>query len=667
LAFKSFGLFALIPTFWQPLVRSDFIKMVKEEVAKDPVDGGDENEGEEDAEAVEEVVVGDTITYSMKLLPLIRNLQAQHGLRHGDYQRYRGYCSRRLARLRKVLNFVQGDRRKFVKKEMNVEAMRKAAVVPVAPEGEGKKPDKAVIGLHNAALQAKHLQLPLMQAERAWAYAMQLKFEMNSERRKKFHMINRLKKAKGYSGQLAELVMAGAPVDAVTKLEAQAYHAWMSGTLAFESSDWEAAVTALTSARDIYDRLASTFSVEEGAVYRARMDEIVPSLRYCAYNIGGDSSNKESVRSDLLNLRGSAGAAGELDDLIRETREQQSATLQEVEWRGRKMAVKQKKARNFLLREQEFATELEQASSSTDEKIAVLESFLMDCKDAIQALREDLVEDPAYRNRQQTNQGPVSSMHFLHTYLTFIKCNKVIDRNLVMINGMKQVLSGAVVVEKGKKPVKPQDLVRLFENIIQNLNDMKNLAGLDEDLEFHHEIEAKVSFYKAARCFYIALTFLNAEKWPEAMALFQRARDYGNKAKKDSKLADSMRKEVEQLDSDIESRQFMAHANSILEQETIKSKEGAAADDIAAEDLDQLPLVQRLDRYFEDKNLTNKKPNLAEFPPPFQPIPCKPFYFNLAREHLEFPDLESKINQGQKQGQQKQGWLGGWLGWGGKK
>ena len=34
----------------------------------------------------------------------------------------------------------------------------------------------------------------------------------------------------------------GAPVDAVTKLEVQAYHAWMSGTLAFEASDWQAAM-----------------------------------------------------------------------------------------------------------------------------------------------------------------------------------------------------------------------------------------------------------------------------------------------------------------------------------------------------------------------------------------------------------------------------------------
>ena len=63
------------------------------------------------------------------------------------------------------------------------------------------------------AVEGKHLQLPLMAAERAWAYAMQLKFEMNSEPRKKYHMQNRLRKAKSHAEQLVQLVMAeGAPV-----------------------------------------------------------------------------------------------------------------------------------------------------------------------------------------------------------------------------------------------------------------------------------------------------------------------------------------------------------------------------------------------------------------------------------------------------------------------
>ncbi len=33
----------------------------------------------------------------------------------------------------------------------------------------------------------------------------------------------------------------------------------------------------------------------------------------------------------------------------------------------------------------------------------------------------------------------------------------------------------------------------------QNLNDLPQLAGLEEDLAFKHEIETQVGFYKAAR------------------------------------------------------------------------------------------------------------------------------------------------------------------------
>ena len=78
---------------------------------------------------------------------------------------------------------------------------------------------------------------------------------------------------------------------------------WIAGLLCFELSDWVGAKTALTEARNIYDKLASIASVDDSSVYRSRMDEIVPSLRYCAYNIG-DASAKMELSKDLKGLRG---------------------------------------------------------------------------------------------------------------------------------------------------------------------------------------------------------------------------------------------------------------------------------------------------------------------------------------------------------------------------
>ena len=79
-----------------------------------------------------------------------------------------------MARLRKVLKIVQGERKKFTKKDVTSELLQQAVTVS-----------------NEISSEAKHLQVPLMSAERAWAYAMQLKFEMNTDSRKKFHMINR--------------------------------------------------------------------------------------------------------------------------------------------------------------------------------------------------------------------------------------------------------------------------------------------------------------------------------------------------------------------------------------------------------------------------------------------------------------------------------------------
>ena len=85
-------------------------------------------------------------------------------------------------------------------------------------------------------------------------------------------------------------------------------------------------------------------------------------------------------------------------------------------------------------------------------------------------------------------------------------------------------------------------------SVMQNYNDIPQLAGLEEDLALKQEMEAKIVCCKALKCYYIALTYLNGQKWPEARALFQRATIYANKAKNDTIVPDAMR-EGKQLKS----------------------------------------------------------------------------------------------------------------------
>ena len=68
---------------------------------------------------------------------------------------------------------------------------------------------------------SRYLYLPLVCAERSWAMAMELKQEVNTDPRKKFHLLRRLKKAAKHADQLLQLSEACERCDARTRLEAQ--------------------------------------------------------------------------------------------------------------------------------------------------------------------------------------------------------------------------------------------------------------------------------------------------------------------------------------------------------------------------------------------------------------------------------------------------------------
>lgn len=274
----------------------------------------------------------------------------------------------------------------------------------------------------------KFVYLPLIQAERAWGYAMQLKQESNTEPRKKFHLIARLRKAVSHSIHL-EYICQSPLCDARTKLEAQAYCAWMQGTLFFELQDWKQASEKLILSQTIYEKLASALNEDEQILYKQRVEELNPNLRYCAYNIGDSSAQQ-----DLLNMR-SKGGKSELDALIAQTREKQAASLLEVTWRGRTVPVRLEKIRVFLLAYQGHDSSLGKASDF-DEKLSAYETILLDCKEAIQSLKEDLASST--KAKVDTQPSQLNSQQYLLSYLTFLRATLTVDRNLVMVEVFKK-------------------------------------------------------------------------------------------------------------------------------------------------------------------------------------------------------------------------------------
>ncbi|XP_053309383.1 signal recognition particle subunit SRP68 [Spea bombifrons] len=580
--------------------------------------GLDENkENERPVPGESSAAMGDSL--GLEILQIIKESQQQHGMRHGDFQRYRGYCSRRLRRLRKTLNFKMGNRHKFTGKKITIEMLS----------------------------DNRYLLLVLMDAERAWSYAMQLKMEANTEPRKRFHLLSRLRKAVKHAEDLERLCDSDR-VDAKTKLEAQAYMAYLNGMLHFEQQHWEEAMKAFNKCKTIYEKLASAFTEEQAVLYNQRVEEISPNIRYCAYNIGDKTAMNELMQM-RLRTGGTEGLLAEkLEALISQTRAKQAATMSEVEWRGRTVPIKIDKVRIFLLGLPDTEAAIAQAEDE-ETKERLFESSLSECRDAIQGVREELKSEQRQREASIDGEaGKVSNLQYLHSYLSYIKLSTAIRRNESMASALqKALLKQPQAEEDGKRNPRPQDLIRLYDIILQNLAELTQLPGLEEDQSFQKEIELKTFVYKAYRCFFIAQSYVLVKKWSEALVLYDRVLKYAKEIQTKAGAAKKSLMElpdVQELIKQVNSEKYSLQAAAILDSTDVP-------EDISPSQVkDGKPLSDRLDTFSVDPTLVTKHANLVRFPPDFQPIPCKPLFFDLALNHVALPSLEDKLEQKAKSG-----------------
>ena len=176
--------------------------------------------------------------------------------------------------------------------------------------------------------------------------------------------------------------------------------------------------------RDIYEKLCGAVPDDQKAMYAQRVVEMVPNIRYCAYNIGDSADIAE-----LVKLRpGAPGLASRIDvshtqhsiihtsfcaevefncyawrisfssikqDVLSKTQEKAATSLSEVTWREQRLPVKNEKLRVSLIKLQQMEGELRGKRSADEgsEKMEMYEQLLMECQDAMQIVREDIATE----------------------------------------------------------------------------------------------------------------------------------------------------------------------------------------------------------------------------------------------------------------------------------
>lgn len=547
--------------------------------------------------------------------------------------------------MRKSLHFQQGTRSRVVPKKITPEIVT----------------------------DARFLMLSVFEIERCWAYAMFLKSEAATDPRKRYHMISRLRKAASQARYLAELVQQVPACDAQANLELKAYIQWICGVLCFELRDWMKAKELLEASQNIYSGLAVTVDDELKGTYSARANELLPQIRYCAYNSGD-----KSAESDLRQLRSVAVegsdvlAEDQLDELLRQVQATQAVSVTDVSWLGVTIPVKLEKARMAVLAVQEAATELEKCTTQ-QAKLAVYESILKTLVEGVASAREELrtltpAENLSAAVKSKASQSSAGGEKLARTqrlygYLQFLKLQKTIDRNLLHIEA---AISGVPPEGRHADSIvtssyhKPQELARLYDTLVQNLQEIVSLPGdIQERADVKAMLQAKVVAYKSFRCYYLALAYLHGEKFMESSTLLERCQVHANTSLQEFDDCD--------LSVETESAAVPGHTCAILKKqlgalirqadaEVLTCKAGRMLE-LAGGDTEEThisaseqkePLVNRLEEYLPEKvmekKLLNNSAPLVPFPPAFEPVPAKPIFFDLALNHISFPSSSSNVN-----------------------
>ena len=321
-----------------------------------------------------------------------------------------------------------------------------------------------------------------------------------------------------------------------------------------------------------------------------------------------------------------------LQSVLQETRKRQSSGMEKVQWRGRTVAIKSDKIRAALINADEIRSDLSSTSKDHDEKLSTYTNLFMAYGDALEVIRSEQKQLAAKSANQKTakSEAEDSNLSYLIKYISYLKLTKTIERNRLLVDKLQEQYHNP---EAGTKKTKPDELVRIYDNLIQNYKELEETTDAEE-VENKKSAVAKGLSCRAFRCYYLALSYINTYEWNKGLALLERCAMHVEVAK--SHHLDCLNHDktelsaLEKLGTRIQGDRSIVKAKAYLDTVQLGDQQPSGS------------LSENLD-VFSTAFVDNQQ--IANFPPECQPTICKPVLFDLAHLELEFPSLEPVVEK----------------------
>ncbi|KAL3135680.1 hypothetical protein ABBQ38_006152 [Trebouxia sp. C0009 RCD-2024] len=570
------------------------------------------------------------VIVSLDVFQSIRQAQAQHGLRHSDFKRYRQYCTRKLQRTRKALKLTHG-RGKF-----------QARIIEA-----------------DMVTDSKHLSLPLISAERAWSLAKELETQ-NQEgisSHKRQHQVRRFSKAAQWASELARL--AGATADNRTHLEAEAYAASLGGlALQYKGKDMATAVAKFSRAEAILQHLCEVGTYEQQSACRQQLEDVQGSLRFVKYELGRKGGHEPKLPASHLD-----DIQAKLDSVAAEQPAPDNASnMTSLTWRGISYHVRNMRIRANLQQVAELSQQhqdgmqIDQAAHEAGQHDALI-GALNETKASLGTVLKTAPggADMAGADRDDLEQleravrGRLLEVQILKLYVQCRASESQFDAYLDVAN---------TAARPKEQSSKAESLVRLYDSIASAAEALGKLAG--EELRgaqaelLEEEAAAKVIECKARRCFYVAHAYLASGKQLEAHALFGRAAQHAKLAAKHHQdcthVDEQAVQHMELLGQQAAAWQCVAHAESAAAEQESHESVTQATSSLSLQQKateqhrqQQQYMLDNLDKWGSFVGVSGKDAHLTPVPPALQQIAIRPFMLDNALSYLAAPSIDHRV------------------------
>ena len=515
-------------------------------------------------------------------------------------------------------------------------------------------------------LTIEHVLVPTLSAERAWAHSMELKARESQDsdggvlgtgqRRSR----QRLSKAASHAATLRG-ICASSDGDTLAR-ESSAYADWlkgldseMRGNHRFASEMLEQSRVAYTALADVQDQIVHP------NVFRQRATDCMLALRRCSFASDGTcSSNASNCHEFDGDTRATWNAKNSLSALgspvikwcgtsleVPAEQVQRQLVICEIEGEADVSIVsnaqsggsvglccqfpEQMLALTGLLNESQYARKLQQLEELT--RIAQAESDIRHTQEAHSGV--DRITKHA-----QSFQLVAARASYEKLNLLFQRCDAALAElsSGWRYSTLKTVRFSIVVPASKFKPRAPDDVVYLYENLLQVTIEMVSLEGVRgaKDDTLAEALDARAATLQAYRCHFLAETLGASAKASMAFALFYRASYLSDRALQEAEACEALEMSREMTRLSDASRASMARLKATR---ALNSQlcDGAHFNDRY---LSSCTVHRCLKIYAAHATLPSADVSGL---PGSKSISCKPVLFNLAHNHLTFPPFQSEL------------------------